>query len=54
MELKEEATPYHARSFPIPRVHEQTIRQDVEHFNEISILNKVIRSEWAAPTFNHP
>jgi len=25
IELRSDATPYHARAFPIPRVHEQTL-----------------------------
>jgi hypothetical protein len=30
IELKEGATPYHARPFPIPRIHEQTLRHEVD------------------------
>jgi hypothetical protein len=51
---KEGATPYHARPFPVPRVHEQTFRQEVDRLCEIGVLKKVNRSEWAAPTFIIP
>ena len=29
IELKPDATPYHARAFPIPKVHEQTLKMEV-------------------------
>jgi hypothetical protein len=54
IELKEGATPYHARPFPIPRIHEQTLRHEVDRLCEIGVLKKVNRSEWAAPTFIIP
>ena len=52
--LKPEATPYHARAFPIPRIHEKTLRMEVERLCRLGVLRKVNRSEWAAPTFIIP
>ena len=54
IELKEGASPYHARPFPIPHVHEQTLRHEVDRLCQIGVLKKVNRSEWAAPTFIIP
>jgi hypothetical protein len=54
IELRSDATPYHARAFPVPRVHEHTLRQEVERLCQIGVLKKVNRSEWAAPTFIIP
>ena len=54
LELKEDAKPYHARPYPIPRVHLDTLKQEVERLCEIGVLKKVNRSEWAAPTFIIP
>ena len=54
LELTEGATPYHARSFPIPRIHLATLKQEVERLCEIGVLKKVNRSQWAAPTFIIP
>jgi hypothetical protein len=54
IELRSDATPYHARAFPIPRIHEQTLRHEVERLCQIGVLKKVNRSEWAAPTFIIP
>jgi predicted aspartyl protease len=54
IELKPDATPYHARAFPIPKVHEQTLKMEVNRLVELRVLKKVNRSEWAAPTFIIP
>ena len=54
IELKADATPYHARSFPIPQVYEQTLRDEVNRLVRLGVLKKVNRSEWAAPTFIIP
>jgi hypothetical protein len=42
IELRSDATPYHARPFPIPRIHEQTLRQEVERLCQIGVLKKSI------------
>ena len=54
LELKEEAKPYHAKAFPIPRVHMETLKTEVQRLCDIGVLKKVNRSEWAAPTFIIP
>jgi len=54
IELKEGAKPYHARAYPIPKVHERTLRMEVERLCKAGVLKKVNRSEWAAPTFILP
>jgi hypothetical protein len=54
IELQEGATPYHARAFPIPRIHEQTLKKEVDHLCQIGVLKRVNRSKWAAPTFIIP
>jgi RNase H-like domain found in reverse transcriptase/Reverse transcriptase (RNA-dependent DNA polymerase)/Integrase zinc binding domain len=54
IELKEGATPYHARAYPIPKSLEATLRLEVERLLSLGVLKKVNRSEWAAPTFIIP
>lgn len=54
IELKEDATPYHARPYPIPKAYEQTLRMEVDRLCELGVLKKTNRSEWAAPTFIIP
>jgi hypothetical protein len=54
LELKANATPYHAIPFPIPRCHTETLKMEVDQLVEIGVLKKVNRSEWAAPSFIIP
>ena len=54
LELKPDAKPYHARPYPIPRVHEKTLRMEVQRLVDIGVLKRVNRSEWAAPSFIIP
>ena len=52
--LKKDSTPYHARAYPVPQVHEQTLKAEVARLCEVGVLKKVNRSEWAAPSFIIP
>ena len=54
LNMKPDITPYHARAFPIPRVHLETLKMEVNRLCEIGVLKRVNRSEWAAPTFIIP
>jgi transposase InsO family protein len=54
IELREDAVPYHAKAYPIPRIHMDTLKLEVERLCEIGVLKRVNRSEWAAPTFIIP
>ena len=52
--MKDGATPYHARSFPIPKAYENTLKDKVNRLVQVGVLKKVNHSEWAAPTFIIP
>lgn len=54
IKLRPDATPYHARPFPVPRAYEKTLRTEIERLVNIGVLKKVNRSEWAAPSFIIP
>ena len=54
LELLDGAKPYHARAFPIPRVHLETLKVEVDRLVQLGVLKRVNRSEWAAPTFVIP
>ena len=54
IELRENVTPYHARPFPIPKIHEETLKKEVERLVKIGVLKRINNSEWAAPTFIIP
>jgi len=50
-QLKEGATPYHGRSFPIPHFHKETIMKEIKRLCELGVLEWQPSSEWAAPSF---
>ena len=54
IDLKEDAKPYHAKPFAVPRAYESAFRREVDRLCQIGVLKKVNRSEWAAPTFLVP
>jgi hypothetical protein len=54
IELQEGAKPYHARPFPIPKVHEHTLKVELDRLVKIGVLKRKNNSEWAAPTFIIP
>ena len=54
IELMEDAKPYHAKPFPIPKIHELTLKKEVNRLIKIGVLKKINNSQWAAPTFIIP
>lgn len=54
LELKPDAQPVHSRPFPVPRVHEQTLKTEVERLCKIGVLKECSNSEWASPSFIIP
>ena len=54
IELRPDASPYHARAFPIPKAYTDTLKREVERLEKAGVLKRVNRSKWAAPTFIIP
>ena len=54
IQLRENVQPYHAKPFPIPRIHEQTLKVELQRLCDIGVLRRINHSEWAAPTFVIP
>ena len=54
IELKPDAKPYHARAFPVPKIHEPTFRMELDRLCKLGVLRKINESEWAAPAFIIP
>ena len=48
--LKEDAKLHHAKPFPIPKIHELTLKKKVDRLIKIEVLKKINNSQWAAPT----
>ena len=52
LELKDpNAKPYHARPYPVPKINERKLKEEVERLVKFGVLRKINRSEWACPMF---
>ena len=54
LDLKPDAAPFYTHPYQIPRVHEQTLRKEVERLIQLGVLKKCIDSEWGSPAFIIP
>ena len=52
-EVQKRAQPYPAKPFPIPKVHKENLKTEVNRLVNIGVL-KDNKSKWAAPTFIIP
>ncbi|KAL7523515.1 hypothetical protein ACHAXR_000218, partial [Thalassiosira sp. AJA248-18] len=48
------ATPVYSRPYPIPRIHLQTFKKELDHLVQLGVLAPQNESEWASPTFIIP
>ena len=53
-QLKPGATPYHGRAYPIPKIHEETLKKEIQRLIELGVLERCGASEWASPFFIIP
>ena len=53
-ELKEDAKPFHGRAFPVPRIHRETLKKEIDRLVKLGILKWEGESEWAFPSFIIP
>ena len=51
IELKEDAKNNYAKAFPIPKIHEPTLKKEVDRLIKIEVLKKINNFQWAALTF---
>ena len=54
IDIDPDAKPVHARPYPIPRVHLQTFKKELDHLVKIGVLAPQGASDWASPTFITP
>ncbi len=54
IKLKDNIEPFHTRPFPVPRIHELTLKSELDRLCSIGVLKRVNRSQWGAPTFIIP
>ena len=50
IELKEGVKPYHSRPFPVPKIHEHTLKVELDRLVKLGVLKRINTSERAAPT----
>ena len=54
IELLEGTKPNHAQPFPIPKIHEETLKTEVNRLISTGVLKRQNNSKWEAPTFIIP
>ena len=54
IELVPNAKPVHARPYPVPQIHMNTFKWELDHLVELGVLIPTQESEWASPTFIIP
>ena len=54
IKFKPDAEPYHGKPFPVPCIHELTLKQELDRIEYLKVIKKVNRSQWCAPTFLIP
>ena len=54
LELKKDSTPFRGRPFPVPQIHEATLKREVERLCSLGVIEKQRDSEWGSPTFILP
>jgi hypothetical protein len=52
--LKPDVKPFHSRPFPVLKIHEATLKIELECLTKAGVLKKVNQSKWAVATFLIP
>ncbi len=53
-QLKEGASPYHSRAFPVPKIHKDTLIKGVDRLVKLGVSERQPALEWASPSFIMP
>ena len=51
LELKEGATPYYGRPYPVPKSQEEKLKSEIKRLEKYQVLRKINDSEWGMPSF---
>ena len=51
IKLKQDAKQYHGKPFTFPRIHELTLKQEIDRLEALKVIKKVNLPQWGAPKF---
>ena len=51
LELKPGVRPFHTRTYPIPHIHKETLKREVDRLEKIGVLKWEEDSEFRSPSF---
>ena len=51
IELLPGAQAVHSRHYPVPRIHMETFKRELDHLVELGVLSYQGSSEWTSPSF---
>ena len=54
IKLKPDEEPYHGTPFTVTRIHELTLKQELDQLESLNFIKKVNRSQWGTPKFLIP
>ena len=54
LELKDDTKPVCSRTYPVPRVHKEMFRKEVDIVVLLGVIKEANASEWGAPYFAQP
>ena len=54
LELKEGVEPHSQRHYPMPRIHRDVFKKDLDRLVKLGVLERTNESEWGSPTFIIP
>ena len=49
IELKEGVKPYYSRPYPVPKIHEETMKKECVRMEKLGILRKVLAQNGVLP-----
>ena len=54
IEINTEAVPVHSIAYPVPHIHLDTFKPELQHLVQLGTLVPQVFSEWASPSFIIP
>ena len=54
IDIDPNAKPEHSRPYPVPRIHLNTFKKELNHLVRIGVLASQQESDWASPSFIIP